>query len=343
MAEHPTILVTGGAGYIGSHTILELIRKGGSHVISADNFSNSSTRTFERIERICGVAVSNYHVDLIDRASSKVIFEENKIDAVIHFAAFKSVGESVEKPEKYWKNNIESLETVLSLQQEFNVPIHIFSSSCSVYGNIEQLPVTEEAELPKAESPYGETKQASEVILREFCAQHPDIAGISLRYFNPVGADQTGLLGEDPVFGTQNLVPILNQVAIGKRPALSVHGDDYDTPDGTCLRDYLHVTDLAKAHILAIDYARSLAGKNYDVFNLGDGTGTSVKELLEAFEKVNGLEVPHSYGPRRAGDAEAIYADCTKAKEILGWTPELDLNEMMRSSWEWEKNMANGI
>lgn len=343
MAESPTILVTGGAGYIGSHTILELIRKGGVNVISADNFSNSSTRTFERIKRICGVAVKNYNVDLTNSETSRIIFEENQIDAVIHFAAFKSVGESVEQPEKYWRNNIESLKTILSLQHEFGVSTHIFSSSCSVYGNIEVLPVTEEAKLPKAESPYGETKQASEVVLSEFCEQHPEIKGISLRYFNPVGADHTGLLGEDPVFGTQNLVPILNQVAIGKRPALTVHGNDYDTPDGTCLRDYLHVTDLAKAHILAIDYAGSLTEKNYDVFNLGEGTGTSVKELLEAFEQVNELEVPHSYGPRRPGDASAIYADCTKAKEVLGWTPGLDLNEMMRSSWKWEKNMAQGI
>ncbi len=335
------ILITGGAGYIGSHTIIDLIENKFTNLISVDNFSNSTPQTFDRIKQITGQQIKNYSIDLCQLSDTEKIFEENPdISGIIHFAAFKAVGESVEKPLLYYHNNIESLVNILKCAEKFQVPHIIFSSSCSVYGNIETLPVTENTPLPKAESPYAYTKQIGERILQDFLRAYPNHKAIALRYFNPVGAHMSGKIGEVPVGTPNNLVPFITQTAIGIREKLTIFGNDYPTPDGTCIRDYIHVSDIAHAHVLALQKLMNNPGfPAYDVINLGTGKGVSVKEAVDAFEKVTGVKLNYQYGPRRAGDAIAIYANNQKAREVLGWEPQYTLNDMMQSAWEWEKNM----
>lgn len=332
-----TVLVTGGAGYIGSHTIIELLNHGGYEVISADNFFNSSPQAYEQVEALTGKKFKKYQFDLCDKAAFKKIFTENKIDGVIHFAAFKAVGESVEQPLKYYRNNINSLVNLLELCLEHSISNVIFSSSCSVYGNIEKLPVNENTPFPKAESPYAYTKQIGEAILEDVCKQHKNFAAISLRYFNPVGGHVSGKLGEWPLNKPNNLVPLITGTAIGKYPQLTVFGNDYPTRDGTNIRDYIHVSDIANAHVLALDHL--IAGKNktnYDVFNLGTGTGVSVLEAIAAFEKVSGKKLNYRIGERRPGDVIAVYSDSTKVEKVLGWKCEHDIESMMKTAWDWE-------
>ncbi|MCC7302123.1 MAG: UDP-glucose 4-epimerase GalE [Bacteroidia bacterium] len=339
MKDRESILVTGGAGYIGSHTILEILRDGSYDVVSADNFSNGDANTFRRIAEISGKEVKNYNVDLTRAADTRRIFSENpQITAVIHFAALKSVPESVEKPELYFSNNVGSLEVLLGEMRTAGVNKLIFSSSCSVYGNSPVQPVTEETPLQKAESPYGATKLKCEEILRTYSAAHPEMKTAALRYFNPAGAHASGKTGEIQKRNVTGLVPILCAVAAGERKEIYIHGTDYPTRDGTCIRDYVHITDIARAHVLAhawLNSSKSSAGMH--VFNLGSGNGTTVEEAVNAFQKVNHLTLNVVRGPRRPGDVAAIYSNGEKAKRELGWQPELSLGEMMRSAWEWEK------
>lgn len=335
------ILVTGGAGYIGSHTIIELLKNTDWEIISVDNYSTSSEKTYQRIESITGKSISYYDVDLKNYTRTAHIFKENPdIKGIIHFAAHKWVGESVENPLKYYDNNLNSLINILKCQQEFNVPYLVFSSSCSVYGNIEKLPVTENSPLPIAESPYAATKQISERIIEDFLKTAPTQKAFLLRYFNPVGADMSGLNGEIQE-QPNNLIPFVTQTAIGKNECLNVYGNDYNTKDGTCVRDYIHVTDIAAAHILALK--KLINDKNCpqnNVINLGTGNGVSVLEIINAFERVNNLKLNYQFIKRREGDVEAIYADNTKAKQELGWEPKLSLDEMMLSAWKWEQYLA---
>lgn len=335
------ILVTGGSGYIGSHTITELLKTTAHDVISVDNQSNSSLRTYDNIEKITGKKIKHYSADLCNLQEAERVFSENKISGIIHFAAFKAVGESVAHPLKYYHNNLESLVNILHLAKKYNAGSLIFSSSCSVYGNVDKLPVNEETPLPKAESPYAYTKQIGEVMISDFCRVNPEIRAISLRYFNPVGADPSGLNGESSINKPNNLVPVITNTAIGKIPKLTVFGGDYPTRDGTCVRDYIHVSDIADAHIRALDLL--LKNKNtsgYDVFNLGTGNGVSVLEAIHAFEKVSGKKLNYEIGPRRDGDVISIYSDSSKAEKILGWTCRHDIESMMSTAWKWEQHMA---
>lgn len=335
------VLVTGGCGYIGSHTIVDLLDNG-FEVISVDNFSNSDPSALDGIEIITGKRVKNYAVDLCDKAETRRIFTENPdIKGVIHFAAFKAVGESVEKPILYYHNNLNSLLNILSCIEEFGIKNFIFSSSCSVYGNAKQLPVTEETPLQPAESPYARTKQIGEDIIRDFTMIHPFVNAISLRYFNPSGAHESALIGESPSNVANNLVPVITETAIGRRAETVIFGDDYPTRDGSCIRDYIHVMDLANAHTKALEYA--IKGKNkdnYEIFNLGIGEGVTVLEAVNAFEKVNGLKFKHRVGPRRPGDVVAIYANNDKAKNLLGWSAKRSIEDIMRTAWEWEKRRS---
>jgi UDP-glucose 4-epimerase len=338
MDKKKTILVTGGAGYIGSHTIIELLKTTDFHVISVDNFSNSSEKTFDRIEKITGKKVTNYNVDLCDMPATKNIFKtEENIAGIIHFAAFKSVPESVANPHKYYHNNINSLLNILECCLEFNISDFIFSSSCSVYGNIEKLPVRETTPLGKAECPYAYSKQIGETILSDYAKAFPQLKIVALRYFNPVGAHITGLIGESPINKPNNLVPIITNTAIGKIPSMTVYGSDYPTRDGTCIRDYIHVTDIATAHIKALDYIKSKKHKgNFSIFNLGTGQGVSVLEAIKAFEKVSGEKLNYKIGEKRPGDVGAIYSDCTLSQNELDWTTQFSLDQMMETAWKWE-------
>jgi UDP-glucose 4-epimerase len=337
------ILVTGGTGYIGSHTVVELIQSG-FEVVVIDNLSNSTVRIIDQIGRITGKKLRFYELDLCNDAALRVFFKENHdLAGVIHFAAFKAVGESVEFPLKYYHNNLVSLLNLLRLMEEFEVPNMVFSSSCTVYGQPGELPVTELAPVQKAFSPYGNTKQISEEIIEDTVASSK-IRAILLRYFNPIGAHESGLIGELPIGIPNNLVPFITQTAIGKRQKLLVFGDDYDTPDGTCIRDYIHVVDLAKAHVVAVK--RMLDGtneKNLEVFNLGTGKGTSVMEAIIAFEKATGMKLNYEITKRREGDVPKVWADTTLANLRLGWKAEKGLEEMMASAWKWEQNLAAGI
>jgi len=330
------ILVTGGTGFIGSHTVVEL-HNAGYEVILVDNFANSSPKILDQLEVITGKKFEFEELDLCEEAKVKAFVAAHpEITGVIHFAAYKAVGESVQHPLKYYKNNFFSL---INLLNAFDSKINfVFSSSCTVYGQPDTLPVTENAAVKKAESPYGNTKQIAEEILTETCAVSPDLFVTSLRYFNPVGAHESALIGELPIGVPQNLVPFITQSAIGKRGAITVHGADYNTPDGSAIRDYIHVVDLAKAHVAAIKRLESkAASSNYEVFNLGTGKGSSVLEVIQAFENSTGEKLNYTIGPRREGDVEQVYGDVTKSAEGLGWTAALDLNEMMRSAWNWEK------
>ena len=328
------ILVTGGVGYIGSHTVVEL-HNAGYEVIIVDNLSNSNIKILDQVKEITGKQHEFVNLDLQDANAVEDFAKKNQdISGIIHFAAYKAVGESVAEPLKYYKNNFYSLINVLTAYPKTNF---VFSSSCTVYGQPDALPVNEGSEIKKAESPYGNTKQIAEEILVETAKVTPGLNIIALRYFNPVGAHKSALIGELPNGVPQNLVPFITQSAIGKRGPIQVFGDDYDTVDGSAVRDYIHVVDLAKAHVAAIKRLEDGKVDGYDVFNLGTGKGSSVLEIVTAFESSTGEKLNYKITQRREGDIEKIYGDVTKSKEILGWQTELDLNEMMRSAWEWEK------
>lgn len=334
------ILVTGGTGFIGSHTVVEL-HNAGYEVIIVDDLSNSSPKILQQIEAITGSKPKFVELDLTDESRVKdFVLQHNDISGVIHFAAFKAVGESVQQPLKYYRNNFYSL---INLVNAFDSKINfVFSSSCTVYGQPDVLPVNEDAPTKKAESPYGNTKQVAEEILQETCAVTPQLKVISLRYFNPVGAHHTALIGELPIGVPQNLVPFITQSAIGKRGPITVYGNDYDTPDGSAIRDYIHVVDLAKAHVAAIKRLEgNQASANYEVFNLGTGKGSSVLQVIEAFEQSTGVKLNYTIGARREGDVEKVWGDVTKSSRDLGWKAELGLNEMMSSAWKWEKYLQD--
>lgn len=333
------ILVTGGCGYIGSHTIVDLVENG-FDVISVDNNSRSNARILEGIEKITGKKIKNYKVDLCNFDDTFAIFQENEdISGIIHFAAFKAVGESVEQPLMYFENNLNSLINLLKCVQEFQIRYFVFSSSCTVYGNPDQIPVTEATPPKPAESPYGYTKQMGEQIINEF-AKVNNTHCVLLRYFNPVGAHTSGLIGELPIGKPANLVPAITQTAIGKLPQMVVYGSDYPTRDGSCIRDYIHVSDIAHAHTLAVDYLQARKQKKKcEVFNLGTGNGVTVLEAIKAFEKVSGVKLNYVIGPRRPGDVIAIYANNDYAKRELGWQPKYSLDEMMLTAWKWEQKI----
>jgi UDP-glucose 4-epimerase len=336
MANKQCILVTGGAGYIGSHTIIELLKNPDCDVISIDNHSNSSPDAYARIEKISGRSVIQYVVDLCDLSATEAVFKKHpNLSGIIHFAAFKSVPDSVADPLGYYRNNTGSLIHILQAAKVCSIKNIIFSSSCSVYGNITSLPVTEETPVGQVESPYAYTKVLGEKILSDFIASQTDTKAISLRYFNPVGAHFSGLIGENPINKPTSLVPIITQTAIGRLPSFKVHGTDYGTRDGSCIRDYVHVSDIARAHVLALAYVES-SPKRYDVLNLGTGKGVSVLEAIQAFESNTGIKLNYSLGPRRPGDVEAIYSDCTKVVAALKWEAQYKLEDMMASAWKWE-------
>ena len=334
-----TILVTGGTGYIGSHTVVEL-QEAGYKVIVVDNLSNSQPDVIDNIEAITGVRPEFEMVDLKDREATLAVFTTHpEIKAVIHFAALKAVGESVNIPLDYYKNNIDSLIHVLEGMKLTGVKHIVFSSSCTVYGEPDQLPVNEHAPIKKANSPYGNTKQICEELMEDFRVPNPETNIISLRYFNPIGAHPTALIGELPIGVPNNLVPFITQTAIGLRDELKVFGDDYNTPDGSAIRDYINVVDLAKAHVVAIE--RLLKRKNrsgYEIFNLGTGRGNSVFEVIKTFEKITGQPVKHKVVGRREGDVEQVYADTSFANKELGWKAEKSLDETLLSAWKWERH-----
>jgi UDP-glucose 4-epimerase len=332
------ILVTGGTGYIGSHTSVELINEG-FDVVIIDNLYNSDAEVIDRIHKITGVKPRLEVFDLCDNEKTNAFFLKNKdIAAVIHFAAYKAVGESVNKPLEYYRNNLLSLINLLSAMKRNGIPHFVFSSSCTVYGQPEKLPVTEDAPLQPATSPYGNTKQVGESIIRDTTVSNNNLKAVSLRYFNPIGAHSSALIGELPRGVPENLVPYITQTAYGLRDELRVFGDDYNTPDGSCVRDYLHVVDLAKAHVVAVK--RLIEGKNkanYEVFNLGTGTGVSVLEAIRSFERVSGIKLKYRIVGRRAGDIEKIWADPAYANKELGWKTLSSLDEAMKTAWDWEK------
>ena len=335
------ILVTGGTGYIGSHTVVEL-QQSGYEVVIVDNLSNSYLSVVYNIEKITGIRPEFEKIDLTDLEKTNSFFERNQdIIGIIHFAALKAVGESVEKPLEYYRNNITSLINLLNGMIKYNINNIVFSSSCTVYGQPDELPVTENAPIKKALSPYGHTKQISEEIIENTCNVE-EIKSILLRYFNPIGAHESALIGELPIGIPNNLVPFVTQTAIGKRDILSVFGDDYDTPDGTAIRDYIHVVDLAKAHVVAIDrLIRKKNKKKIEVFNLGTGNGFSVLEVIKSFEKVSGIKLNYKFVERRAGDIEKVWADTKFANDELGWKAKQNLDEMMLSAWKWEKALQD--
>ena len=330
------ILVTGGCGYIGSHTIVDLIENG-YDVISVDNNSRSNDNVLKGIEQITGRKIKNYNVDLCNFDDTFAIFQENTdIQGIIHFAAYKSVGESVENPLVYYENNLVSLITLLKCVQEFQTPNFVFSSSCSVYGNPDETPVTEKTFLKPAESPYGHTKQIGEQIVNEF-AKTAGTNSILLRYFNPAGSHTSTLIGEMPIGRPSNLVPAITQTAIGRIPKMLVHGNDYDTRDGSCIRDFIHVSDLASAHTLSLKYLEQEKNEgNCEIFNLGSGNGITVLEAIHAFEKVSGIKLQYDIGPRRPGDVIAVYANNDLAKKQLGWAPQFSIEDIMTTAWKWE-------
>ncbi|QHL88320.1 UDP-glucose 4-epimerase GalE [Nibribacter ruber] len=334
------ILVTGGAGYIGSHTVVELVNAGYTPII-VDNFSNSEERVLNGIAQILGQQVVCHKVDCTDaKVLQEVFTKEGDIAGVIHFAAFKAVGESVAEPLKYYHNNVAGLVTLLQVMEANKVTRLVFSSSCTVYGIPEKLPVTEETPTQKANSPYGNTKKIDEEILRDVATSGSALRTIALRYFNPIGAHESALIGELPLGVPNNLVPFITQTAAGLRDSLTVYGTDYDTPDGSCIRDYVHVVDLAKAHVAAIKRLEKEEPAAFEVFNVGTGQGSSVLEVVKAFEKATSKPFPYKTGPRRAGDVPAIYADVTKATEELGFKTSLSLEESLASSWAWQQALG---
>ncbi len=326
------VLVTGGTGFIGSHTAVELIQAG-HEIVIVDNLYNSSADVIDRIEKITGVRPPFVEADLADKEALRAVFRENTFDAVIHFAGYKAVGESVRKPLEYYKNNIGITIALVEVMEEFGCSRIIFSSSATVYGPNNPAPYVETMPALESTNPYGRTKLMIEQILRDYCFAHPEFTAVLLRYFNPIGAHESGLLGDDPSGIPNNLMPYLARTAAGQLEKLTVFGDDYPTPDGTCLRDYLHVVDLAKGHIKAMEYAMSHTGA--EAFNLGTGNGVSVLEIIHAFESATGAKVPYVIGPRREGDLAANWADPTKAETVLGWKAEKSVEDMCRDSWNF--------
>ncbi len=368
------ILVTGGAGFIGSHTVVELANAGYEPVI-VDNFSNSNRSVLKNLKKILAREVTCHEGDCCDRLFMEQVFtKEKNIQGAIHFAALKAVGESVKEPLLYYRNNIDSLIVVLDVMKEYGAELFVFSSSATVYGAADRLPVTEETPLKPAECPYGATKQMGEQIVRDAVTAGYGLKAVSLRYFNPIGAHETALIGELPIGVPKNLVPFVTQVAAGLLPELTVHGNDYSTPDGTPIRDYIHVMDLSAAHVAALKYLNetlrhydtkalknkdtvsqcpsSVSGSSaivpecpsvsgfYDVFNLGTGRGNSVMEVISTFEKATGVKLKYKIGPRRPGDIESIYADTSKAEKILSWKAKRSLADSLKSAWDWQKNIS---
>lgn len=332
------VLLTGGAGYIGTHTCVELINAGHTAII-ADNFVNSSPKAVERVEEITGVKIPLYNVDVCDNEAVDKLFSENKIDAVIHFAGLKAVGESCSIPLTYYRNNIDSTLTLLEVMKKYGVKNFVFSSSATVYGVPETVPLVET--MPTScTNPYGWTKLMNEQILTDATMADPELSVVLLRYFNPIGAHESGRIGENPNGIPNNLMPYITQVAAGRLKCLGVFGNDYPTHDGTGVRDYIHVVDLAKGHVKAIDYAD--AHKGTEIFNLGTGTGYSVLDIVNSFMKANNLEIPYEIKDRRPGDIAECYANPDKAREILGWQAEKSLEDMCRDSWNWQSNNVNG-
>jgi UDP-glucose 4-epimerase len=333
------ILVTGGCGFIGSHTIVDLIENG-FDPISLDDNSRSTTILLDGIKKITGKQIKNYKVDLCNYDETFAVFQENPdIEGIIHFAAYKAVGESVERPLMYFENNLFSLVNILKCVKEFNVPYFIFSSSCTVYGNPDEIPVTEVTPLKPSESPYGATKQMGEEITEQSLS-NVKTKSILLRYFNPVGAHPSANIGEMPLGKPENLVPAITQTAIGKIPKLTVYGNDYPTRDGSCVRDYIHVSDIAHAHTLALEYLINKRNKKHcEIFNLGTGNGVTVLEAIKSFEKVSGVKLNYEIGPRRPGDVVVVFANNSLAVERLGWKLNHDLDDMMSTAWNWEKKL----
>ena len=329
------VLVTGGAGYIGSHTVVELVKAGHEPVI-VDNLYNARIDVLDRIETITGVKPVFYQADCKDKDALRTVFATHKIDAVIHFAAYKAVGESVTKPLQYYRNNLDSTFSLLEVMEEFDCKKIIFSSSATVYGGDYQPPYREEMPAIQSSNPYGWTKVMNERILTDYVTAHPDFCAVLLRYFNPIGAHESGLLGDDPNGIPNNLMPYVARVAAGQLEKLTVFGGDYPTPDGTCLRDYLHVVDLAVGHVKALEFAAKTQG--VEAINLGTGNGISVLELVNTFKKINGVELPYVIGSRREGDLPAVWADASKAKKLLGWEAVHTLEDMCRSVWNFTKN-----
>ena len=328
------VLVTGGAGYIGSHTAVELIEAGYDAII-VDDLSNAKEDVIDRIETITGKRPVFYKEDCKDKEAMRKIFAENKIDAIIHFAAYKAVGESVQKPLEYYRNNLDSTLTLMEVMEEFGCKKFVFSSSATVYGPNNPYPYKEEMKAIESTSPYGWTKVMIERILTDYVTAHPDYCAVLLRYFNPIGSHPSGLLGDDPNGIPNNLMPYISRVAAGKLEKLTIFGDDYPTPDGTCQRDYLHVVDLAVGHLKALEYAENNSG--VEAFNLGTGNGVSVMELVHAFDEANDMQLPYVIGPRRDGDLPAFWADAQKAKTLLGWEAKYTVEDMCKSAWEFVK------
>lgn len=333
------VLLSGGAGYIGSHTAIEL-RSAGHDVVIVDNFSNSKPEVLRRLEKITGAPFAFHCADVCDKAAMDKIFAEEKPEAIIHFAGYKAVGESVEKPLEYYRNNLDSTLTLLELMRKYGVHNIVFSSSATVYGAPDSVPINESAAVGRCTNPYGWTKYMIEIILKDACKADPALSAVLLRYFNPIGAHESGLIGEDPQGIPNNLMPYITQVASGRLEKLHIFGNDYDTPDGTGVRDYIHVVDLARGHVCAIKYAAE--NKGADVINLGTGKGYSVLEMVKTFSEVSGVNIPYEINARRAGDIAECYADPTKAKEKLGWVGEKNLRDMCRDSWRWQKNNPHG-
>lgn len=333
------ILLTGGAGFIGSHTCVELVSAGHQPVI-VDNFYNASPKVLDRLKTITGQDIPFYEADVSDEKAMNAIFEKERFDAVIHFAGYKAVGESVSKPMEYYRNNLDTTLTLCECMRRYGVKRIVFSSSATVYGLCEEVPFREDMRSMGCTNPYGWTKYMIEQILKDVAFANPDWSVALLRYFNPIGAHESGLIGEDPVGIPNNLMPYITQVAIGRRERLTVFGDDYDTPDGTGVRDYIHVVDLAEGHLCAIRYAQAHTG--CEVFNLGTGRGVSVLEMVHTFSEVNNVPVPYVIGPRRAGDLATVYADPAKAKQILGWEAKKTLADMCRDSWRWQTRNPSG-
>jgi UDP-glucose 4-epimerase len=334
------ILVTGGTGYIGSHTVVELIKEG-FEVVIIDDLSNSQRDVLDGIEKITGKRPAFFDFDLCDGHKLDQFFQKNTdINGIIHFAASKAVGESVQKPLLYYRNNVSALILLLEKMKQYNVPDIVFSSSCTVYGQPDKLPVTEQAPFKPAESPYGNTKQIGEEILRDTCRAEQNIRSIALRYFNPVGAHPSALIGELPLGVPANLIPFITQTAAGMRSELKVFGNDYNTVDGSAVRDYIHINDLARAHVVAVKRLLNNQQKNnYEFFNIGTGIGLSVVQIIQAFERVNELKLNYKIVARRPGDVEQVYADTTYANQELGWKATETLDEMMRSSWKWQQQL----
>ena len=331
------VLVTGGAGFIGSHTVVELIKNGFEPII-IDDFRNSEKQVVKQLEKLCNKKIISYNLDCCNYSLMEEVFQKEKPEAVIHFAADKSVNESVNSPLKYYENNIGSLVVLLKLIAKYPVKSFVFSSSCTVYGNPDKVPVNEQSPIKKAFSPYGFSKQVCEQCLNDFYASSSNNSIILLRYFNPIGAHPSGLIGELPIGVPNNLIPYITQTAAGIRKKVVVFGDTYETIDGTCLRDYIHVCDLAQSHVLALKYALKKPG-SIDTFNVGTGKGNSVLEVIKSFEKINRLTLNYEIGPKRAGDASVVYADNSYIKKKLNWSPKFSLEDALLHAWKWQQTL----